>query len=395
MRRQLHAALLGSVALTGLSTMPAFADTPTVATDISSLGGLVSAVMGDLGTPEVIVPATVSPHDFAMRPSQARALDNADLVVWMGEGLMPVFGRTLDALSGDAHIIDVSRIDGTLILGPRENALVEVEDHHDHGDEDHDDHADHDEDHAEHEEHDHEDHDHDDDHDHEDHDDHDHADDDHAEHDDHDHEEHEHAEHDDDHDHDEEDHDDHAEGHTDHSGHDHDHSGADPHSWLYPENAKLWLTVIAEELSELDPENAATYAANAETAASAIDAAVSEAKTLLADSHDKGFVTFHDAYRYYETAFEIKSFGSIASGHAAPPSPSDLADLRDIVASEGVTCIFAEPQFNPRLVETVAEGTDLATAVLDPHGADLEMGPDFYPALIVDLAKSISSCGDQ
>ncbi len=375
MRCQIHAALLGSVAATVLSPLSAAADTPSVATDIVALGGLVASVMGDLGTPTVIVPADVSPHDFAMRPSQARALSNAELIFWMGESLMPVFGRSINSLATEAHVIDMNDIEGTLLLGPRDNALVEVEDHHDHGA--HEEHDEHDhEEHAEHDDHDHDEHDHEE----------------HAEHDDHDHDEHDHEEHaeHDDHGHDEHDHEEHAE-HDDH----HDHSGADAHTWLYPENAKLWLDVIEEELAEHDPENAAIYAANADAAAAAIDAAVNEAETLLADSHDKGVVTFHDAYRYFETAFNIKSYGAIADGHAAPPSPSHMAELRDIVAAEGVKCIFAEPQFDPRLVETVAEGTDLSAAVLDPHGAHLTPGADFYPSLIVDLAGAISSCDDQ
>ena len=349
MRRHLTASLLGSVTLTGLLPLAVYAETPSVATDIAPLGGLVASVMGDLGAPTVIVPANVSPHDFSMRPSQANDLNNADLVFWVGEGLIPTFGRSIDSLATEAHVIDVNDIDGTLILGKREDVLVEVEDDHDHGGE-HDDHEEHAEGHEEHDEH--------------------------AEH-----EEHE----------DHEEHDDHEE-HAEHE--EHDHSGADPHSWLYPENAKLWLGVIAEELSELDPENADIYAVNATSAAAAIDAAVTEAEALLEPVHDTGFVTFHDAYRYYETAFEIKSYGSIASGHAAPPSPAHLAELREIVAAEGVICIFAEPQFNTSLVETVAEGTDLSAAVLDPLGAHITPDANFYPALILDLANAISSCDD-
>jgi zinc transport system substrate-binding protein len=54
--------------------------------------------------------------------------------------------------------------------------------------------------------------------------------------------------------------------------------------------------------------------------------------------------------------------------------------------------VFSEPQFEPKLVNTVIDGTDAKTGTLDPLGAELKDGPDLYPQLIRNLADSLKSC---
>ncbi|TNF17739.1 MAG: zinc transporter [Rhodobacteraceae bacterium] len=82
-----------------LSAIPALAEVPRVATDIAPVHGLAAQVMEGLGTPDLIVPPDASPHDFALRPSQARALQDAGLVIWIGPDLTPWLARTLGSLS--------------------------------------------------------------------------------------------------------------------------------------------------------------------------------------------------------------------------------------------------------------------------------------------------------
>ena len=73
-----------------VAAAPAIAETPQVATDIAPIHSLVAMVMGDLGTPDLIVTPGASPHTYALRPSQARALQNADLVVGVPRRLQRV-----------------------------------------------------------------------------------------------------------------------------------------------------------------------------------------------------------------------------------------------------------------------------------------------------------------
>lgn len=350
----------------------ALADVPRVAVDIAPVHGLVARVMQGVGTPDLVIPPGASPHGYAMRPSEALALERADAVFWMGEALTPWLEGPLETLASDAHVTELMAVPGTLTLEFRTGATFELHEHDaDHHGEEH-----HDEDHADHA------------------DSHDHAD--HDDHDEHDHEKHaEHEAHDDHdtHDHDAHDHgdqDDHAE-HDDHEGH--SHTGMDPHAWLAPQNAELWLMAIAEELSELDPENAATYKANAATGKAEIEAAIKEVNEILEPFRAQSFIVFHDAYQYFEKSFGLSSSGAISLGDASDPSPARIAEIRDEVAEHGVTCVFSEPQFNPGLVATVLDGTGAKTVVIDPIGTKISTGPSFYTELIIGLGKAMASCG--
>ncbi|MEM7696345.1 MAG: zinc ABC transporter substrate-binding protein, partial [Pseudomonadota bacterium] len=175
--------------------MPALA-APKVAVDILPVHSLVSRVMEGVATPTLVVPPGASPHGYAMRPSEAAALQDADVVFFIGEALSPQIARSIESLAGDATRISLLEVPDIVRLEFREGATFEAHDHSAHGD-DHDDH-DHGE-HASHDDHDHEAekaHDDHGEHEHASHDDHDHA----AEKAHDDHGEHEHASHDD-HDH--------------------------------------------------------------------------------------------------------------------------------------------------------------------------------------------------
>ena len=150
--------------------------------------------------------------------------------------------------------------------------------------------------------------------------------------------------------------------------------------------------MIAEELAALDPANAAAYRENAAAGRNEIDAAIAQARETLEAAGDIRFVVFHDAYQYFESRFGLEAAGAISLGDASDPSPARIEELRNRIRALGVACVFAEPQFNPRLVQTVAEGADLQAAVIDPLGAELAPGADFYPLLIRSIAESITSC---
>lgn len=361
--RMVAAALLTSA----LVALPAQAEPPDVVTDILPVHSLVAAVMDGLGAPKLLIDGSTSPHDFAMRPSQAAALQNADIVIWMGEELTPSIGRAVANLSGDAHALKLLDVDGTTQLEYREGPLF--------GDHDHDAHAEkeagHDHDHDKHAEKE-------------------------AGH-DHDHDKHAEKEAGHDHDHDKHaekeaghDHDAHA-GH-DHDGHAHEHDGVDPHAWLDTENAEIWLTAIAEELSEHDPANAATYKANAEKARAMIGAAVSEAAATLSAVKDRPYLVFHDAYHYFEYRFDFHAAGAIAVGDATDPGAARMVELRGFLEKAGAVCVFSEPQHDPASAAALIQGTNASVGVLDPLGHKQEPGPGAYPALIKGMAESLAEC---
>lgn len=179
-------------------------------------------------------------------------------------------------------------------------------------------------------------------------------------------------------------------GHDGHEGH--DHSGADPHAWLDPQNMIAWTRAIATTLSAADPENAATYAANADQATAELTTLTTRINERLTPVRGLSYVVFHDAYQYFETRFDMPAAGAISLGDATDPGAARVAVIRDLVRDQGVTCIATEPQFNPALVEAVAGGADLRTTILDPLGTGLEPGAGFYDALITALADGLLAC---
>ena len=294
------------------------ADVPRVAVDIAPVHALVAQVMQGVGTPDLIVPPGASPHEHSLRPSEARALQEAALVVWVGPDLTPWLQDAIATLAGDATVATLMEADGVDLLEVREGALFEAHAHAADGD-----HADHGHDH----------------------------------------------------------------GHDDHA-----HGAHDPHAWLSPANAGVWLDAIAADLSEADPDNAARYAANAAGARAALSALTDEVSGLLAPVRGGRFIVFHDAYQYFEAAFDMPAAGAISLSDAAAPSPARIAEIRDRVAREGVACVLSEPQFNPGLVATVTGGTGVRTAVLDPLGSDLVPGPTLYADLMRGLATALAGC---
>ncbi len=166
----------------------------------------------------------------------------------------------------------------------------------------------------------------------------------------------------------------------------------DPHAWLSLENAASWLNLVAAQLSSADPGNAGAYFANAAAARDEIQALSAEVHAILEPARGGDFVTFHDAYQYFEVEFGFPASGAISLSDATDPSPARIAEVRARIREEGVDCVLAEPQFNPGLVATVLDGTEAGTAVVDPLGAGLEPGAALYPQLIRNMATALAGC---
>ncbi|WP_027486406.1 zinc ABC transporter substrate-binding protein ZnuA [Allorhizobium undicola] len=198
-----------------------------------------------------------------------------------------------------------------------------------------------------------------------------------------------------DHDHEGGDHKDHAgaHGHDEHAHQDaHEHEGMDMHLWLDPDNARAIARTVAAKLAAKDPANAALYDKNLKGFEQRMDALDSELKTSLGPVKDKPFIVFHDAYQYFEHHYQVAVAGSITVSPDVAPGAERVAQVHGKVKSLSAACIFAEPQFPPKLIAVVAEGTDARTGTLDPLGADIKDGPDLYPTLMRNLAANLVKC---
>ncbi|MDH3668077.1 MAG: zinc ABC transporter substrate-binding protein [Paracoccaceae bacterium] len=302
-----------SAALIALGTFSSEsrAETVGVVASIAPLHSLVARVMEGRGTPTLLLPPGASPHDNALRPSDAAALADAGLVIWMGPAIEPWLERPITALARNATVLRLNRTEGLTRLDLREGAAFEAEDKGDDDQEDGD------------------------------------------------------------------------EAHQDET---------DPHLWLDPRNAALWLDEIARALAKLDPDSADTYMANAEAGRTELAALEARIEARVAPLRGRPFIVLHDAFHYFEDRFDIEAAGALALSDARPPGPARVAQIRDRLRQGDIRCIFREPQGNAKLAERVARDAGVEIGVLDPLGAALAPGPALYPALIEGLADGLAAC---
>ena len=299
-----------------------------VVTSIKPIHSLASYLMDGVGKPDLIVDGYASPHGFAMKPSHAKMLQNADLIFWVGEDLENFLEKPLNSIAKKAEKIELMEIKGLNKLEFRERNIFE--EHEGHG-------------HDEHKEDKHD-----------------------------DHKEHGHK----------------KDKHDDHQGH--AHGEHDPHIWLDPMNAKVILSEMTEHLIENDQKNEAKYKANLKKAHKDLDNLTKKVKSEL--NKDFKSIVFHDAYQYFEKRFDVNILGAFTVNTDVMPGAEQLAEIREIIEHDKVSCIFSEPQFNPDIIKAVAKDTNVATGVIDPLGATLDPGKDLYFELIGNMSKSFKGC---
>lgn len=299
---------------------------PDVVVSIKPVHSLVAAIMRGVGEPQLIVEGAASPHTYNLRPSNARRLEKADLVFWVGPGLEAFLEKPLEALASKATVVELEDAKGLEKLPFREGGPFEA---HDHGEEGHEDHADGE------------------------------------------------AAHD--------------HGH-DHGDHDHEHGAYDTHLWLDPANAKAMAQTIETALIAADAGNAETYQANTKKLIDDLDALDTELAETVKPIKDKPFIVFHDAYQYFEHRYGVKTAGAITVSPETLPGADRVKQMQEKVRQLGATCVFAEPQFEPKLISVITEGTAAKSATLDPEAATLEPGPDLYFKLMRGIAGSLKDC---
>ena len=292
----------------------AYADVNVVAS-IKPVHSLVSAVMDGVAKPTLLVEGAASPHTYSLKPSQAKQLQEADIVFWMSHDLEAFLENSIENIAQSAVSVPLIESHNLTKLSFREGGAFDA-----HGHDDHDD---------------------------------------------------KHDDHDDKHD---------------------DHDETDPHVWLDPQNAKALVHEIEEQLAKIDPENAEVYEANASIVMKKLDKLTNEIDVDLKPIRSRGYVVFHDAYQYFEKRFGISAIGSITVSPEVMPGAERVRELQEKVRELDATCVFSEPQFQPKLVATVTENTNAGTGVLDPLGASLEDSPELYFKLIRNMANSLKGC---
>ena len=172
----------------------------------------------------------------------------------------------------------------------------------------------------------------------------------------------------------------------------HDHDVIDGHLWLDPSNARVITLALARVLAEMAPEHAELFQRNAEAQARRLDQLAAGLDQQMRPLAGRGFIVFHDAYQYFERRFGLSALGSVTVSPDVPPSATRITALRRKIAGSKAVCVFAEPQFQPRAIDSIIERTTARRGTLDPLGAALPAGPDHYFALLQALAADFAHC---
>ena len=287
----------------------AAAEPPKVVVSIKPLHSLVAAVMDGVGQPQLLVKTSADPHSYTLKPSEAQALNGAQLVIWAGPGVETFLEKPVAALAGKAKVLRLDSERGLKLFTAREGGLWE-EDEHDHGK---------------------------------------------------------------------------AGGEK--------HEEIDGHVWLDPDNAAAIVRAAVRELSQLDKENAAKYAANGERTLAALRALDADLRKQLAPVKTKRFVVSHDQLQYFEKRYGLAAAGSITISPDRPPSARRLYEIRSRILKNRVVCVFGEPQVPDTLVKTAIEGTKARSGTIDTDGgAGIPDGKDAYFTMMRNLGKALVGC---
>jgi zinc transport system substrate-binding protein len=317
---------------------------PEVVVSIKPVHSIVAALMEGVGKPKLLLQGNESPHDFSMRPSQAKSIQEADLLIWIGESLEGFLAKPVKNLG-----------QGTTSMEILELAGIRKHEFRDHDEHDHASHKKtHDEGHK----------------------------------DEHDHEEHSGHGH-------EDEHDEHKDEHKEeeaHAGHDHGDDDTDPHVWLDTDNMQVAAVEIVKKLKELDPENAGIYDQNAKKLNAELEKLEAEIKGITSSIKSKEYVVFHDAYQYFEKQFGLEKPITITLNPEIAPGAARIKEIREEVQEHSISCLFSEPQFSPKVLEVVSENTGKTIATIDPLGSALDAGKDHYSKTLLKLANSFSNC---
>ncbi|HCR3982883.1 TPA: zinc ABC transporter substrate-binding protein ZnuA [Kluyvera ascorbata] len=302
-----------SMALWGSAAQRADA---AVVASLKPLGFIASAIADGVTETQVLLPDGASEHDYSLRPSDAKRLQNADLVVWIGPEMEAFMDKSTQSIS-TAKKVTISQLDGVKPL-----LMKGADDDGDEGAEEGD---------------------------------HDHA---------------------------------HGEKGDAH----HHHGEYNMHLWLSPEIARLSAVAIHDKLVELMPQSRARLDANLKDFEANLAATDKQVANELAPVKGKGYFVFHDAYGYYEKHYGLTPLGHFTVNPEIQPGAQRLHQIRTQLVEQKATCVFAEPQFRPAVVESVARGTNVRMGTLDPLGTNIQLSKESYPAFLTQLATQYASC---
>ncbi|MBW9262686.1 MAG: zinc ABC transporter substrate-binding protein [Candidatus Thiodiazotropha sp. (ex. Lucinisca nassula)] len=278
-----------------------------VVVSILPVHSLVSGLMSGVGEPYLLLKGNQSPHTMTLKPSDARAMSEADLLLWVGESLESPLSRVIENDINPDRVVSLLDLPDMHLLPVRHDLDWGSHEHAEHHDSDHD--------------------------------------------------------------------------------HEHDH-----HIWLSPQNARTMVGQVTQRLIRLDPAHTEKYQSNLQDLLKRIDQSEMAFQTKISAVKDRPFIVFHDAYHYLEDYYGLKAVGSVSVSPERQSGAKHIHELRQKIRRLEAICVFSEPQFQPKLVDTLIAGTEASAGILDPLGMALTPGEEAYFQLMSSLADNLESC---
>jgi zinc transport system substrate-binding protein len=286
--------------------------TPRVIVTIKPVHSLAAAILAGVTEPKLLLDGAASPHSYALKPSDAGALSEADAVVLVSKNLEVFLEKAIKTLPARSKVIELEKTPGLTLLPVRFGA--EPASSRDGGD---------------------------------------------------------------------------AE---DYGAHHHGGNASDVHFWLDPANAIAIARELARQFSAIDPGHALQIEANAARLEARLTSLDTELRATLVGLSAKPFIVFHDVTQYFEARYGLNGLGAITLSPERAPGARRLAAVRARIVATGAICVFSEPEFPPKLVQTLITGTKAKQGVLDEVGAAIPPGPDHYFELMRANARSLAAC---
>ncbi|TID13841.1 zinc ABC transporter substrate-binding protein, partial [Avibacterium paragallinarum] len=186
----------------------------------------------------------------------------------------------------------------------------------------------------------------------------------------------------------------HQHNHGTDDAHDHDHDELETnwHVWYSPRISQVVAEAVADKLTQQFPAKKALIEKNLAEFNRTLNAQNEKIKQQLASVQKKGFYVFHDAYTYFNEAYGLNQVGAFTINPLVAPGAKKLAHIKEEIEEHKVGCLFAEPQFTPKVIETLHKSTGVKVGRLDPMGDAVALGKDSYANFLQYTADSYYNC---
>jgi len=310
----------------GLPIAKADTNRMLIVTDIAPIHSLVSMIVGQQADVKLLVPANQSPHSFSLKPSQVRIINRAALIVTLSDKFTPTLGRHLKSISNNAVVLQLS---DTIISQQAGNQQAHNQMTRTKS-------------------------------------------------------EYQSFEH--------------SNGKNNNENseanfnltNEHAEHIIDPHTWLNPKNAIIWLEHIAASVIELDNHNLSLYMQNTNQAKDELIRMHESFKKQLSAVRAHQYIVYHDAYQHFANSYGLQKPIAIALSDARAPGARKLHAIRE--QARTTKCVFSELLHDDIIVDTVTAGLPVKRATLDPMGSKLAIGPKHYPDTMRALVNNFVAC---